>query len=168
MKVRVMIAGLLLLALSAGVLAGRFIQPAHTDAASHPPANQDATLASDGSVPIVTSCDDGQVVVTPFVQNGRQMVRIDCIHGRQVETAYVPASQHANYAPVRRRVVADREAPRAHRRRSLAKEILIVGGSAAAGTAIGGVAGGGKGAGIGAVSGGVAGLAYDLLTRNRR
>lgn len=51
--------------------------------------------------------------------------------------------------------------------RSLEHQALIVGGSAAAGSAIGAVAGGGKGAAIGALSGGAAGLAYDLLTRNQ-
>jgi hypothetical protein len=54
------------------------------------------------------------------------------------------------------------------KKRSLKKEVLIVGGSAGAGAAIGGVAGGGKGAGIGALSGGIAGLVYDLATRNKR
>jgi len=52
-------------------------------------------------------------------------------------------------------------------KRTLAKEALIVGGSAGAGAAIGAVAGGGKGAGIGALSGGIAGLVYDLATRNK-
>jgi hypothetical protein len=55
----------------------------------------------------------------------------------------------------------------AKKKRSLEKEILIVGGSAGAGAAIGAVAGGKKGAGIGALSGGVAGLVYDLATRNK-
>ncbi len=54
------------------------------------------------------------------------------------------------------------------KKRSLEKEVLIVGGSAGAGAAIGGLAGGGKGAGIGALSGGVAGLVYDLATRNKK
>ncbi|HEX4996638.1 MAG TPA: hypothetical protein VFY29_00325 [Terriglobia bacterium] len=52
--------------------------------------------------------------------------------------------------------------------RSLDKEILIIGGGAGVGAAIGGLAGGGKGAGIGAASGGVAGLNYDLATRNKK
>jgi outer membrane lipoprotein SlyB len=52
-------------------------------------------------------------------------------------------------------------------KRSIQKEVLIVGGSAGAGAAIGAVAGGKKGAAIGAVSGGVAGLIYDLATRNK-
>jgi len=55
----------------------------------------------------------------------------------------------------------------AERKRSLKKEILIVGGSAGAGAAVGAVAGGKKGAAIGALSGGIAGLVYDLATRNK-
>lgn len=174
MKMKMMVAGMLFLALSAGVIAGRFIRTTKTDAAQlqNQPASQseEAALETDSSVPVVTTCDGGQVVVTPFVQDGKQMVRVDCIQGQRVETAYVPATQYAAYSPARRQVVADREAPRVrrhHRRRSLLKEILIVGGSAGAGTAIGAVAGGKKGAAIGAVSGGVAGLVYDLATRRR-
>jgi hypothetical protein len=55
-----------------------------------------------------------------------------------------------------------------HKKRSLGKEVLIVGGGAGAGAAIGGLAGGGKGAGIGALTGGAAGLVYDLMTRNKK
>jgi uncharacterized protein YcfJ len=51
--------------------------------------------------------------------------------------------------------------------RSWEREVLIVGGSAGAGAAIGAVAGGKKGAGIGALSGGIAGLVYDIATRNK-
>jgi hypothetical protein len=57
-------------------------------------------------------------------------------------------------------------APVQKKKRSLKKEILIVAGSAGAGTAIGAVAGGRKGAAIGAISGGLAGLVYDMATRN--
>ena len=66
------------------------------------------------------------------------------------------------------RVVERHPVTETHRhKRALEKEVLIVGGSAGAGAAIGGLAGGGKGAGIGALSGGVAGLVYDLATRNK-
>ncbi len=67
-------------------------------------------------------------------------------------------------APVR----SVRSAPRTVRhKRSWQKEALIIGGSSAAGAAIGGVAAGGKGAAIGALSGGAAGTIYDLTTRNK-
>jgi hypothetical protein len=52
--------------------------------------------------------------------------------------------------------------------RSWEKELLIIGGSAGAGTAIGAATGGKKGAGIGAAAGGVGGLIYDLLTREKK
>ena len=64
--------------------------------------------------------------------------------------------------------VAAASAPvNAEKKRSLKKEVLIVGGSAGAGAAVGAVAGGKKGAAIGALSGGIAGLVYDLATRNK-
>ncbi len=53
-------------------------------------------------------------------------------------------------------------------KRSWEKEVLIVGGSAGAGTAIGAIAGGKKGAAVGAAAGGVGGLIYDLLTRDKK
>jgi hypothetical protein len=54
------------------------------------------------------------------------------------------------------------------KKRSWEREVLIVGGSAGAGTAIGALAGGKKGAGVGAAAGGVGGLIYDLATRNKK
>ncbi len=65
------------------------------------------------------------------------------------------------------RVVERRPVVNHAKKRSWEKEVLIVGGSAGAGAAIGGIAGGSKGAGIGALSGGVAGLVYDLATRKK-
>ncbi|MBI4455030.1 MAG: hypothetical protein HY644_03925 [Acidobacteria bacterium] len=64
-------------------------------------------------------------------------------------------------------IVERRAAPPDKKKRSWEKDVLIVGGSAGAGAAIGAAAGGKKGAGIGALSGGVAGLLYDLATRNK-
>ena len=69
---------------------------------------------------------------------------------------------------VERRIVDEpRRAVVPQKKRSLKKELLIVGGSAGGGAAIGALAGGGKGAAIGGVTGGVAGLIYDLATRNK-
>jgi hypothetical protein len=71
---------------------------------------------------------------------------------------------------VERRATSTSTAPATSspKKRSLEKEVLIVGGSAGAGAAIGAVAGGGKGAAVGALSGGVAGLVYDLATRKKK
>jgi hypothetical protein len=77
----------------------------------------------------------------------------------QPRTVYV-----SNPAPVRSAAPATVER---EKKRSVAKEALIIGGSAGAGAAVGAVAGGKKGAAIGAISGGVAGLIYDLATRNK-
>jgi hypothetical protein len=60
-----------------------------------------------------------------------------------------------------------RAEPQRANRRSWEKEVLIIGGSAAAGTAIGAIAGGKKGAAIGAAAGGVGGLIYDVITRDK-
>jgi hypothetical protein len=65
-------------------------------------------------------------------------------------------------------VVETRMDPPRAKKRSWEKEVLIIGGSAGAGTAIGALAGGKKGAGVGAAAGGVGGLIYDLATRDRK
>jgi hypothetical protein len=62
--------------------------------------------------------------------------------------------------------VVSRRAEAAHpAHRSWEKEVMIIGGSAGAGTLVGALTGGKKGAGIGAGLGGVGGLIYDLATR---
>ena len=63
------------------------------------------------------------------------------------------------------RVVSRRAEPTHSNQRSWEKELLIIGGTAGAGTAVGALTGGKKGAGIGAAAGGVGGLIYDLATR---
>jgi hypothetical protein len=72
-----------------------------------------------------------------------------------------PEPRVAPSQPTRSTYVAPRK------KRSTKDELLIVGGSAGAGTAIGAIAGGKKGAAIGGLSGGVAGLVYDLATKNK-
>jgi hypothetical protein len=54
------------------------------------------------------------------------------------------------------------------KKRSWEKDVLIIGGSAGAGAAIGAATGGKKGAGIGAAAGGVGGLIYDVMSRNKK
>jgi hypothetical protein len=80
-----------------------------------------------------------------------------------------PSVSKKQFVESQPRVIERRSAPvaPAKKKRSLEKEILIVGGSAGAGAAIGAAAGGGKGAGIGALSGGIAGLVYDMATRKK-
>jgi hypothetical protein len=65
-------------------------------------------------------------------------------------------------------IVERRQEPAHPNQRSWEKQLLIVGGSAGAGTAIGALAGGKKGAGVGAAAGGVGGLIYDLMTRDKK
>jgi hypothetical protein len=65
-------------------------------------------------------------------------------------------------------IVETRAAPKSTSGRSWEREVLIIGGSAGAGTAIGAVAGGKKGAAVGATAGGIGGLIYDLATRNKK
>jgi len=65
-------------------------------------------------------------------------------------------------------VVETRPEPPHTKKRSWEKEVLIIGGSAGAGTAIGALVGGKKGAGVGAAAGGVGGLIYDLATRDKK
>ena len=66
------------------------------------------------------------------------------------------------------RIVERRQEPAHPNQRSWEKQLLIVGGSAGAGTAIGALAGGKKGAGVGAATGGVGGLIYDLMTKDKK
>jgi len=96
--------------------------------------------------------------------------------GEYVQPAFSHAANVAPTTSPRVTTRAQRTAPTEARypessavrkRRSWEREVLIVGGSSAAGAAIGAVAKGGKGAAVGAVSGGIAGLIYDLATRNR-
>jgi hypothetical protein len=67
----------------------------------------------------------------------------------------------------RRRYYASTRPRYVVKRRSKAKSVAIVGGSAAAGAGIGALAGGPTGAGIGAIAGGTAGFIYDRKTHKK-
>jgi hypothetical protein len=121
---------------------------------------------------IPTTLDDGRQVqlVIPHQSIGDHQVYMRdgiTITPMELSDPKVSKQQFVQSQPriVERRPAAPAASPK--KKRSLEKEILIVGGSAGAGAAIGAVAGGKKGAGIGALSGGVAGLVYDLATRKK-
>jgi len=88
-------------------------------------------------------------------QEGMHPVRV---HGQasRDDLAHAPA------------VVEQRREPNHAHKRSWEKDVLIIGGSAGAGTAIGAVAGGKKGAAVGATAGGIGGLIYDLATKKQQ
>jgi hypothetical protein len=129
---------------------------------------------------IPTTLDDGrkvQLVIPHQAIGDHQVYMRDGIMITPLELSDPNVSKQA-FVQSQPRIVERRGAPAAaaapapaaapKKKRSLEKEVLIVGGSAGAGAAIGAVAGGGKGAGIGALSGGVAGLVYDLATKNKK
>src|SRR5215831_1690012 len=126
---------------------------------------------------IPTTLDDGRKVqlVIPHRSSGDHQVYMrDGITITPLELSDPKVSKQ-QFVQSQPRIIERRAAPAApatatapKKKRSLEKEVLIVGGSAGAGAAIGAAAGGGKGAGIGALTGGVAGLVYDLATRNKK
>src|SRR5437870_3124221 len=123
---------------------------------------------------IPTTLDDGrqvQLVIPHRPVGDHQVYMRDGITITPLELSDPKVSKQA-FVQSQPRVIERRAAAPAAtsvpKKRSLEKEVLIVGGSAGAGAAIGAIAGGGKGAGIGAMSGGVAGLVYDLATRNKK
>jgi len=124
---------------------------------------------------VPTTLDDGRKVqlVIPHQSIGDHQVYMrDGITITPLELSDPKVSKQ-QFVQSQPRIVERRTAPapttqaQPKKKRSLEKEVLIVGGSAGAGAAIGAIAGGGKGAGIGALSGGVAGLVYDLATKNK-
>jgi hypothetical protein len=108
------------------------------------------------------------VTLQPAAYNGAQLQPV--VYTPQYQS--YPASRPARvYRPAATPVAAREQSapvyqPELRQKRSTAKSVMIVGGSAAAGAGLGALAGGKKGAAIGAISGGVAGLIYDRMTAN--
>jgi hypothetical protein len=158
--------------------------------ADYDPKAIEAAYGLSGAYVDKISTQDGEVdatIVPTTLEDGRKVQLV--IPHRQFDPAHRvymregvtitpvaladPSVQRADFVQsrpsvVERRVVESQPAPSIKKKRSTKDEILIIGGSAGAGTAIGALAGGKKGAAVGAVSGGVAGLVYDLATRNKK
>jgi hypothetical protein len=135
-----------LAAFLAGSVVTNYIHPQPTAAMSASPAGQPQMYQAD-QAPMYQAEQARYVNRAPAVRYISERAPVE----RRVSERYVP--------------VRDRDSVIRHKR-TLKKEALIVGGSAAAGAAIGAAAHGGRGAAVGALAGGIAGLAYDLATRN--
>jgi hypothetical protein len=135
----------------------------------------DRVTTQDGEVDatiVPTTLDDGrrvQLVIphkqldpryTVYMREGVSITPVALADPSVPRKEFVRSQQ-----PVERR---EAQPARTGKTRSTKDELLIIGGSAGAGTAIGALAGGKKGAAIGAVSGGIAGLVYDLATRKKK
>jgi hypothetical protein len=172
----------LMLLTAAGVVSAGVCAGCTRDVQAMTPQSIEQQYGVPGAYTETVSTSDGSLTGT--------IVPVTLADGRVMQL-FIPASQskepHAVYArdgdglhPLHVKAQATREeitrAPAVvamqpdlphTNKRSWEKDAMIIGGGAAAGTAIGAVAGGKKGAGIGAAAGGVGGLLYDLITRNK-
>ncbi len=130
----------------------------------------DTTSRAAASGPVMVNCAPGQrALVRQVWMNGEPVSQVACVadmsagYGTGNGFGGVPAAQPVAYrsAPsstlAPRRVVYQEQAPRQvvqQPQRSLKKQLLVIGGSTAAGAGIGGIVGGKKGALIGAALGG--------------
>jgi hypothetical protein len=80
----------------------------------------------------------------------------------------IPETPEKRVLPVQTAPSPSRKSRVVVKKRPFKHSAAIVGGSAAAGAAIGALAGGGKGAAIGALAGGGGGLVYDRLTHKKK
>ena len=134
-------------------------------------AYTDAVQTSEGSmkstVVPVTLADGRKAQLVIPARQSREPHRVYMRDGTGLHPVRV-SDRTSRDEVTRSPTVVNTEPERAHpHKRSWEKEALIIGGSAGAGTLIGGVAGGKKGAVVGATAGGIGGLIYDLATRDK-
>ncbi len=152
---------------------------APSGAVAVPVADTSSRTAASG--PVMVNCAPGQhALVRQVWMNGEPVSQVACV--ADVSAGYVsdngfasaPAARPVAYrtAPAStlapRRVVYQEQAPRQvaqPQRSSLKKQLLVIGGSTAAGAGIGGIVGGKKGALIGAALGGGASTIYEATRK---
>ena len=131
--------------------------------------------------PVMVNCAPGQrALVRQVLMNGQPVSQVACVtdpsFGLAADTgvASVPVAQPVSYRTSRtselaeRGVVYQEPAPRRvvqPQRSSLKKQLLVIGGSTAAGAGVGGLIGGKKGALIGAALGGGASTIYEATKK---
>jgi hypothetical protein len=139
----------------------------------------DAAARSAASGPVMVNCAPGQrALVRQVFMNGEPVSQVACVadpSAGYMDNGIVtaPVAQPVAYRAPRtstvseRRVVYQEPAPRrvVGQERSLKKQLLVIGGSTAAGAGIGGIIGGKKGALIGAALGGGASTIFEATRK---
>ncbi len=140
----------------------------------------DNTSRTAASGPVMVNCAPGQrALVRQVFINNEPVSQVACVadpsaglvayDGMQAAPVARPVSYRTSQSTAvsERRVVYQDQAPRrvAQPQRSLKKQLLVIGGSTAAGAGIGGIIGGKKGALIGAALGGGASTLYEATRK---
>ncbi len=146
-------------------------------AAAVPVAETMSRTAASG--PVMVNCAPGQrALVRQVLMNGEPVSQVACVADpfgyADNSVAPAPAARPVSYRTsqqsdlAERRVVYQEQAPARvvqPQRSSLKKQLLVIGGSTAAGAGIGGIVGGKKGALIGAALGGGASTIYEATRK---
>jgi hypothetical protein len=140
----------------------------------------DTASRSAASGPVLVNCAPGQrALVRQVWMNGEPVSQVACVADPATGfvadngVASVPVARPVSYRTsgssdlAERRVVYQEQAPRrvVQPQRSLKKQLLVIGGSTAAGAGIGGIIGGKKGALIGAALGGGASTIFEATRK---
>ncbi len=153
-------------------VAGATAAPAQYPQNANPPQNS-------AFAPAPTNASGGQFASTDRRYSGGERHPVERLDRdaydsqpiqNQTDTGYTDRETAVRDSNGRERVVREYSAPVRREyvtNRKFSHSAAIVGGSAAAGAAIGALAGGGKGAAIGALAGGGGGFVYDRLTHKK-